>query len=119
MGTESRTGGTGNGGRALINEILLPGKKNAQSGRDICSILNITPRTLTQLVEAERRAGKPICATSNGTAPGYYLAENQEEMQHYCAALYHRAGEIFKTRRACLKTIDTLPPIESGERGGL
>ena len=97
----------------MIAEILLPGERNAQSSRDICRLLCITPRQLTQAVEAERRAGKPICASCNGKAPGYYLEESKQEMQDYCGRLRHRAGEIFATRRACLATIDSLPAGEA------
>lgn len=92
----------------MIAELLLPGEKNATTGKVICSLLQIQPRDLTAAVERERREGKPICATT-GKNPGYFLAANKEEMQDYCGRLYHRAGEIFKTRRACLRTIDELP----------
>lgn len=92
----------------MIIEILREGERNAMPARDICAILNITSRDLSKQIERERRAGYPICA-STGKTPGYYRAENKQEMQSYCGRLYHRAGEIFKTRRACLQTIDTLP----------
>lgn len=91
----------------MIHEILSTGKENAITGRQICAYLNIKARELTQAIEAERRAGKPICA-STGENPGYYLAANREEMQDYCQSLKHRGIEIFKTRQACLKTIDGL-----------
>jgi len=92
----------------MIYEVLSEGADKARTGRDICSELNITARELTQAVELERRAGHPICAAT-GKRPGYFLAANQEEMQRYCKSLWRRAGEIFKTRRACLATIETLP----------
>ena len=97
----------------MVYEILLPGEQNAQSSRDICRILGITTRQLTQAVEAERRAGKPICASCSRRTPGYYLAETQQEMQDYCGKLKHRAGEIFATRRACMATIESLPAEEA------
>lgn len=102
----------------MISEILFEGIEKAQSGRSICRLLNISPRDLTQAIEDERRQGRPICATSNGTRPGYYLAATQEEMQNYCRRLNHRAGEIHKTRRACMKTIPNLPPSASSTAGG-
>lgn len=92
-----------------ISDYLLEGAKNAQSGRELCSLLNISLRDLTQAIERERREDKaPICA-STGPNPGYYLAANREEMERFCRSLYHRAGEIHKTRRACLDTLDSLP----------
>lgn len=96
----------------MVYEILAEGKKNAQTGKDLCRVLGITARELTAAVERERREGKPICA-STGTTPGYFLAENRDEMQHYCNSLLHRAGEIHKTRKACIKTMDSLPPGEA------
>ncbi len=92
----------------MIHEILLEGAENAISGKQICQMLDINARDLTQAIERERRAGVPICASTS--APhGYYLAANQEEMQRYCNSLFHRAGEIHKTRRACLKAMEGLP----------
>lgn len=92
----------------MIFEVLAEGAENARTGKEICKLLNITARDLTAAIERERRQGQPICA-STGSNPGYFLAANQDEMQHYCRSLLHRAGEIHKTRSACIKTIDKLP----------
>ena len=62
----------------MIFEILSEGAENARTGKEICKLLNITARDLTAAIERERRAGKPICA-STGSNPGYFLAANQEE----------------------------------------
>ena len=96
----------------MVNEILLHGAENAQTGRQLCTILNITQRDLTAAIEQERRAGVPICAAT-GKKPGYFLAANQAEMEKYCRSLWRRAGEIHKTRKACLKTLATLPGREN------
>jgi hypothetical protein len=93
----------------LIFEFLSEGAENARTGKEICKALNITARDLTAAIERERRAGKPICASTDPKNPGYFLAANQEEMQRYCRSLYHRAGEIHKTRNACMRTIEDLP----------
>ena len=93
----------------MIHELLTTGADNAKTGKELCKILNLKPRDITLIVERERREGKPICASSNGNNPGYYLAATQEEMQSYCKSLFHRAGEIHKTRRACLKAAENLP----------
>lgn len=92
----------------MIYEVLAPGAENARTGREICELLGITKRDLTAAIKTERRAGRPICA-STGTPPGYYIARTQEEMQRYCDSLKHRAGEIHKTRRACIKAMAKLP----------
>ena len=97
----------------MISEILYTGKENARAGREICDQFGISARELTSAVERERRAGQPICASTDNTNPGYYLAADQEEMQEYCNSLYRRGGEIFKTRSECLKAVEGLP-----KRGG-
>lgn len=93
----------------MIYELLSEGEQNARTGKDLCKLLDMTPRELTAGIERERREGKPICASYGRTTPGYFLAANREEMERYCGQLRHRAGEIFKTRRACLKTMEGLP----------
>lgn len=98
----------------MIFELLEAGAENARTGKEICSLLGISARELTAVVEQERRHGKPICA-STGNPPGYYLAATQQEMQRYCDSLKRRAGEIHKTRRACIKAMDTLPNESEGE----
>jgi hypothetical protein len=98
-------------GAAMITEVLATGAQNARTGREICKVLNLSSRELTQAVEIERRKGSPICA-SVSKPYGYYLAANQQEMQAYCRSLHHRAGEIFKTRSVCLEMIDSLPAAE-------
>ena len=100
----------------MVYEILSTGKENARTGRQLCADLNLTPRELTAEIARERREGQPICA-STGSRPGYFLAETQEEMKRYCRSLWRRAGEIHKTRRACLETIKGLPAREEADTG--
>jgi hypothetical protein len=93
----------------MIAEYLAQGAENARTGKELCALLRITPRDLTAAVERERRAGLPICA-STGDPPGYFLAQDRDEMRRYCDSLLHRIREINGTRRACIKALDTLPP---------
>lgn len=95
----------------MVYEVLGEGAENARTGKEICKILNLTQRELTQVVERERRAGMPICA-STGIKAGYYRAATQKEMERYCASLLRREKEIGRTRRACKKSIKVLPPEE-------
>lgn len=92
----------------MISEFLSTGAANAITAKDLCALLNIKPRDLSQAVERERRQGKAICASTSEPF-GYFLAANKSEMTAYCQSLLHRAGEIHKTRRACLRTLDGLP----------
>ena len=97
----------------MIHELLNTGAENAINGRDICTLLDITRRDLQAAVNRERMAGQPICANTGAKTPaGYFLAANKKEMQEYCRSLQHRAGEIHRTRKACLSTLDTLPESE-------
>ena len=93
----------------MIAEHLLTGKENARTGKDLARALGCDPREISAGVERERRQGKPIIASCDPEAPGYYLAGTAAELRQYCGRLRHRAGEIHKTRRACLATIDQLP----------
>lgn len=92
----------------MIAEVLSHGIENARTANEICGLLNIKKRVLTQAIENERRSGAPICATV-GYYKGYFLAANQDEMQQYCGSLQRRLKEINRTRTACIKMIGDLP----------
>lgn len=93
----------------MIFELLEIGRENARSARELSEKLGIDRRGISSLIEQERRQGRPICATCNSKTPGYFIPASRDEMEQYCTKLRHRAGEIFKTRAACLKTLDNLP----------
>ena len=99
----------------MVFEILETGRQNAKTGRELCDKLHITKRELGRAIESERRAGRPICSTSDSTKPGYFIAANRDEMRLFCNSLSKRAGEIQKTRRACADTIDGLPERRRAE----
>ena len=90
-------------------EYLGRGAESAKPGRELCDLLGVNLRELTGSIEAERRQGHPICASTTGPNKGYYLARNMEEMQAYCKSLAHRAGEIERTLQACEKAGAALP----------
>ena len=92
----------------MIYEILGKGKTAAKTCSEIAKILDITCRQVTLIIKKERAEGKPICAAT-GSKPGYFIAENRADMLLFCKQLKHREKEIESTRRACSKTIKTLP----------
>lgn len=96
----------------LISDYMHKGAENPQTAKELCTMLQIDKRALTAAIERERRQGSPICASCDGQNPGYYLAVDKKEMQDYCKKLHHRAAEIYKTRKACLSTLDSLPERE-------
>lgn len=93
----------------MIFEMLDTGEQNARTAKELARIIGTDRRSISLLVESERRAGKPICASCDSKTPGYYIPATREEMERYCRRLQHRAGEIFKTRAACIETLDSLP----------
>lgn len=93
----------------MIHEWLFEGPENAQTARQLCELLHIDHRSLTAAIERERRAGLPICASSDTRRPGYFLAQDRETMRRYCDRLDHREREIARTREACEATIEALP----------
>lgn len=98
----------------MIAELLPKGKENAVAAKDLAKITGRSYRNVTSIVERERRAGAPICSVSHGERTGYYLAADKDEMKDFTHRLWHRAGEIHKTRRALIATIENLP-----DKGGI
>ena len=96
----------------MIYEMLAEGEQNARSAKDLAKLLHCDRRAISLMVEAERRQGKPICASCDSKTPGYYIPATRDDMDRYCSRLQHRAGEIFKTRAACLTNLDSLPARE-------
>lgn len=96
----------------MVTDVLGKGAGNAQTGRDICLIMNVSKRELTKAIERERRAGAPICANTSGPCPGYFLAGTREELARYCDSLKRRAAEIEETRAACMESIANIPESE-------
>lgn len=94
--------------KRLIADYLTTGKENAKTARDLAYMLNCDVRDITQGIEHERREGQPICASCDPEHPGYYLAETADEVNGYCQKLHKRAGEIYKTRQALLKTAENM-----------
>lgn len=83
-----------------VAKLLAMGRGGAITGATLVQLLNLKDlRELTQMVEAERRAGIPICATTDSAAPGYFLADSPEELQAYLSSLDRRLHKIRQTRQ--------------------
>lgn len=98
----------------MIYEMLYEGEENARTAKELAYSLNMNTRNVSVLIEAERRAGYPICATCDAKHPGYYIPETWQDMESYCNRLLHRMGEIAKTRDACLQTRGRFTPANGG-----
>ena len=92
----------------MVYELLNVGAQNAQSAKELASVLQVDPRTVSEFVERERREGKPICATCRGSNAGYFIPANRSEMHDYCGALLHRINEITETFKACVRAARNL-----------
>ena len=100
-----------------VSKLLSNGKAGAITGAELVKLLELKDlRELTQLVEAERRAGIPICASTDSAAPGYYLADGPDELAGYLSSLDRRLHNIRQTRQ---RLEDTLSRLTGQERIGL
>ena len=83
-----------------VADYLGRGKDRAITARILCSALGIRHRELTKMIEQERRAGAPICASCDAEQPGYYLADGPGELAAYIKSLDRRIKEVTRTRDA-------------------
>lgn len=83
-----------------VHELLATGKKNPRTGRELADALRCDIRHVTLAIEAERREGFPICATTSGKDAGYYLAVDAAELEAYRKRLSQRERELHKTGEA-------------------
>lgn len=98
-----------------ISDILPQGKENAITGHDLVSLLKLDGlRSLTQLIERERKDGFPICA-STGSEKGYYMPSGPKELEEYISSLDRRLANVGTTRR---HLEDTLFRMTGQERIG-
>jgi hypothetical protein len=80
----------------VVHEILGTGRGAALTGTDLSNLLGLKVRELTRIIEQERREGHPICASC--TRPqGYYLPQDDTEVEGYCRSLAHRMMELQRT----------------------
>lgn len=86
---------------------ILSGRDNPLTCQEIMSALSLSdPRVVTKLIEQERRAGLPICASNDSKRPGYYLAETPGELESYTRSLRRRVKAVSGTLAALEQTHD-------------
>lgn len=85
--------------QSRIQYFLGHGKSNAIPGRKLLELFGGKDlRTVSKAVEAARRDGVPVCATTSPDGPGYYIASNTDELSGYLRSLDHRLREVRITR---------------------
>lgn len=86
---------------------LLDGRDNPLTCQEITSALGLSdPRAVTKLIERERRAGLPICASNDSKLPGYYIACTPGELENYTRSLRRRVKAVSGTLAALEATHD-------------
>ena len=99
---------------AGIEKFLLPGKENALPGRTLAGLLGLhSLRDVSAAIEGARRAGAPICASTDAKCPGYYMATSAGELAAYIASLDRRLSNVRQTRQYLE---DTLTQMTAQER---
>lgn len=84
----------------IVSKLLIEGKSNAVPGYKLVQALELKDlRELTQLIEGERRAGIPICASTDASTPGYYLPAAPSELSAYIGSLDRRLHNVGLTRK--------------------
>ncbi|MGF0006493.1 hypothetical protein [Lawsonibacter hominis] len=78
-----------------VSDMLLEGKESAITGSRLVDALELKDlREFTQLIEGERRAGSPICASTGSGSYGYYLAKGPAELEDYMGSLDRRIRNV-------------------------
>lgn len=91
-----------------ILDYLSTGRDNARTAREIADWIGCKPREVTRLIERARLDGAPVCATCDANRPGYYLAQDAEELAAYLHRFRHRRRTIAKTEAALMATLCTM-----------
>lgn len=92
-----------------VSDWLPIGAENAISARTLAEVLGLNDiRSVSRLIELERRAGVPICATTGGEGRGYFLPSSPGELERYVKALNRRVREIKKTHDAVNESLRKL-----------
>ena len=80
----------------MIAELLQYGIENARTNQSIADALSWDSRDVRQAIRLERLAGAPICSCSKG----YYLPDNDADIQHTIDRLYKQGKENIRVADA-------------------
>lgn len=80
----------------MIAELLSIGEQNTRTCNELATVLNIDARDVRQAIRLERLAGAPICSCSKG----YYLPDNDADIQHTIDRLYKQGKENIRVADA-------------------
>ena len=80
----------------MIDELLQHGIENARTNQSIADALSWDNRDVRQAIRNERLAGEMICSCSKG----YYLPDNDTDIQHTIDRLYKQGKENIRVADA-------------------
>lgn len=86
-----------------VADFLGRGQSAAVPMSHLQRILNVTSREIRLRIEAERRAGIPICSNC---VSGYFIADNQDEASRFARSMKARANEIVRTANAVMEAFE-------------
>ena len=82
---------------APISSLLLRGRENALSLKDLVRITGLDERVIRRQIHAERASGIMVIADN---VNGYYLPADEHDVRMFARSMSHRAGEIAKIAQA-------------------
>lgn len=85
----------------------IPRPDSPVTGAVLAKMLDSTPREIAKRIQKLRCAGVPICA-STGETPGYYIAEDANQLEEYLRSLRGRLHEITATATALGNVLDKM-----------
>lgn len=92
--------------KQAVSAILPHGAASAVDSLTLVNMLGYKDRReLTQQIERERQAGRPICAVTSGDHRGYFLPVDAGELAQYISSIDRRIRAISRTRNACGETL--------------
>lgn len=92
------------------------GEQNAVSARKIQSALGFSPRVI-RLLKAETREGSDPLKMIISSNKGYFLAENEHELERYACKEFARARENRENARSAITAKYKLAVCPKAERG--
>ena len=90
------------------SKILSTGRENAMPGAELAARVGFeSVRALRQDISQSRRAGQPICSTTQAGG-GYYMAANRGELLQFVQSMEHRIKNTACAITALRRQLDTI-----------
>lgn len=104
----------------LVEALLPIGSKDPITAHEIAEILGLSDiRCITKGIYDLRREGIPVCASTNPGRPGYYTAEDPDELERYIRSLRHRRVAIQEIEDSMLYALNRMTgQVSLWEEGG-